>query len=88
MSTDCEIAPNSLTQCFFTQHTNDLNSVDAVIATRDAFHTGAVEVPENVLKFYFMLESPFHSWALLSRNKDLLATYWRGSDIVTPYAKW
>ncbi|XP_021956410.2 glycoprotein 3-alpha-L-fucosyltransferase A isoform X1 [Folsomia candida] len=88
MSKDCEIAPNSITNCLFSQKKNDLNSVDAVLAARDMFHTGAVEVPDHVLKFYFMLESPFHSWALLNRSEDLLATYWRGSDIVTPYAKW
>lgn len=77
---DCEVAPNSVTQCRFTESKDDLGDVDAVIAVRDAFHMGGVSVPDKVLKFYFMLESPFHSSAVLERDEDLMASYWRGKE--------
>jgi len=62
--------------------------MDALITVRDAFHTRDFKVPSNVLRFYFMLESPIFSHAILSRTNDLMATFYRGSDVNTPYGKW
>jgi len=85
---DCKNTPESETRCIFYDSLSEVHNADAVITPRDSFHTSEVHVPPGVLRFYFILESPFHSWVTLNRSEDLLATYWRGSDLVTPYAAW
>ncbi|ODM94383.1 Glycoprotein 3-alpha-L-fucosyltransferase A [Orchesella cincta] len=82
---DCPGNPGILRKCAFSQ---DRDSMDALITVRDAFHTRDFTVPSHVLRFYFMLESPIFSHANLKRSNDLMATFYRGSDVNTPYGKW
>lgn len=82
---DCPGNPGILKKCAFSQ---SRDSMDALITVRDAFHTRDFNVPSNVLRFYFMLESPIFSHAILRRTNDLMATFYRGSDVNTPYGKW
>jgi len=79
--------PGDFNKCLMLE-SEPMSSVDAVIAVRDNFHGATVSAPGNVLTYFFILESPLASRATFVRDYDLLASYYRGSDVVTPYAKW
>lgn len=64
---------------------------DAVIYTQDYQQPwwGGVEFPKHVLQFIYELESPVRKDGKVRLSKyNLLASYYRGSDLVLPYSKW
>lgn len=64
---------------------------DAVIYSQDykAPWWGGLKFPKHVLQFRYELESPMRKDGKLSLSKyNLLASYYRGSDVVVPYSKW
>jgi hypothetical protein len=63
--------------------------IDALITARDAFHRDdSIQLTDEVLRFFLILESSFNAKATLRRRNDILVSYWRGSGFVAPYAKW
>ena len=68
---------------------HDLSDTDAVIAVRDGFHRQDFYVGRDVFRIYFIQESPYAApeTRFLRRN-DLLASYWRGSELPARYANW
>jgi hypothetical protein len=85
--TDC---PQFADKCeFIEQKRSAKEKVDAIVRARDGYHRGSnTAVPDDALRYFFILESNFVASASLSRQKDVLTAFWRGSGIIAPYGRW
>ncbi|ODM88822.1 Glycoprotein 3-alpha-L-fucosyltransferase A [Orchesella cincta] len=83
-----EDCPGLQQKCAISQIPDSDLVMDALITVRDTLHTRYFNVSSHILKFYFMLEPPFISEATLESSNELLASFYRGSDVNTPYGKW
>lgn len=82
---ECPGMPGLWGRCILAENFNSIASADATVlsAIYDVRSSS-----NKTLKFAYMLESPFVHSSSFTRNTDLMATYYRGSDINTPYGKW
>lgn len=89
LTQDC---PEIELKCTFSEEHSvreeDLNTFDAMVIIRDVFHVGRPPIRFKGTRIFYTMESPYNSVARLDKGSDLLATFWRGSDLVTPYSKW
>ncbi|ODM88821.1 Glycoprotein 3-alpha-L-fucosyltransferase A [Orchesella cincta] len=83
-----EDCPGLQQKCVFSDNPDSDLIFDALIIVRDNAHEKAFSVSPHILKFHFILEPPIISSAKLTGRRDLLASFYRGSDVTTPYGKW
>ncbi|ODM96673.1 Glycoprotein 3-alpha-L-fucosyltransferase A, partial [Orchesella cincta] len=83
-----EDCPGLQQKCTISQNPDSDLVMDALITVRDTLHSTYFNVSSHILKFYFILEPPFISEATLESSNELLASFYRGSDVNTPYGKW
>jgi len=67
---------------------NSMDNFDAIVLNGVSEPLLQNSYPDNILVFFYTIESNFNSNIRLENNNDIFVSYWSGADIVIPYGAW